>query len=1236
MILFVIFGLLSYSSTPLGLEINFQFDSRMATSHIPEIPNGSVNEPPGYPAMKTISFLIGVPQEGKVEWKDSKGYTQYIEDIDIEPVETMSFEGETTKRSSIYKQNQYYPDAVTIEGPFYFRDLRVLKVKIAPIRYNPKLKRIAINHTVKLKIRFKKKGVRRPKRSLVFEPILKELILNYKECQDWRINQRFGQTFFSNGPWYKINTTRQGVYRIGYSDLQGTGINPRFIDPKTIKIYASAFHTLPRTTPIKFADSLVEVPIFFQGEEDGQIDPDDYLIFYGKSANWFTVTKDSINYNLNPYTDTNCFWLTWGGLAGRRVDLIDGSPKGPTKTHGTAIKHLEENKINIARSGLRWLWKEILFGDSLYIKHPGADGPIDLSIVLVSEKTTFTPIKFYIENRLIFDDSIFVGSTPTKVAITTTITGDSSQLKTVRTSGGENPIYLEYIDLSYQRSLKLDSAIDIIAGVGSNHYQISGVTKRPFILDITDQLNPAMIYNIAVENGKLNFRVVSDSIAHLYLTKETITPQLKLSNPGRLRDEKTGADYLIITPKIFKNTVLPLLHYRQKTLNMFDARVMVVTLDEVYDDFAAGRFDPTAIRSFLYYTKLNWDHVPGYVLFVGDGSYDYKNYLGRTNPPNYFPVYEEDASYIYPDNNKCFDDWYATFDILPEMIIGRLPIQNKSQLRSFIKKLFNYESHNYQGDWQNRLLLLADDEYGPDHRWEWAGTWAHAANCESALAYVPKEVEPRKVYSMVYPLEAGNVRPEATKDFIDNLNEGCYLTIYYGHGNHYQIAHEKIFMYEDIARINNGHRNFMIYFGSCGVSRFDDTKWESIGEDLMRVSGAIATLGATRGTSTYPNLILGNKLAEYLWKGYPIGDAVFLAKQLAGISTGRLYQLFTDPATRSIASQPNLTPSVKPDTLVSTSTGTITSLSGFEAIVYLRDSITGQKKHLLRPPTAPESLFTFQLLGSPIHRGRTTSDSLTFSIPRFNTADLPLARVNLFKDGEVGMVDSIPFSTSIPPSADHEGPKIVLYYGGEEIKDSTEIESPATIIGRVEDPAGINIALDDRYSIGEYSFAAILNGDKSGAIDLRRSFVFDLNSYTKGTFRFTLDLPAQHIADSLTITALDNLQNPSDTTFLLFGKKDGLLEVKDFLIYPNPVRNLKRPLSFTFVLSGSGHGDIEIYTVAGRPVARIENTSLSSGFNMIRWQPDDNIGNGVYLAKLTIYGKEGKKIEAIERFIIAR
>ncbi|GAJ15088.1 unnamed protein product, partial [marine sediment metagenome] len=93
-------------------------------------------------------------------------------------------------------------------------------------------------------------------------------------------------------------------------------------------------------------------------------------------------------------------------------------------------------------------------------------------------------------------------------------------------------------------------------------------------------------------------------------------------------------------------------------------------------------------------------------------------------------------------------------------------------------------------------------------------------------------------------------KPNAQEAFIRELNKSGYAGVYYGHGNTHQLAHEGLFYDTNIPSIKNSRRYFFYYFGSCTVGRFDDSDYECIGEQLVRMKGgAIGTMAETAGSS---------------------------------------------------------------------------------------------------------------------------------------------------------------------------------------------------------------------------------------------------------------------------------------------------------------------------------------------------------------------------------------------------
>ena len=67
---------------------------------------------------------------------------------------------------------------------------------------------------------------------------------------------------------------------------------------------------------------------------------------------------------------------------------------------------------------------------------------------------------------------------------------------------------------------------------------------------------------------------------------------------------------------------------------------------------------------------------------------------------------------LQPTSRGLFvsDSWFVDFtgDGLPEIPLGRLPVMTDEELSDLVQKIIAYESAP-AGDWQNRVLLAADD-----------------------------------------------------------------------------------------------------------------------------------------------------------------------------------------------------------------------------------------------------------------------------------------------------------------------------------------------------------------------------------------------------------------------------------------------------------------------------------------------------------------------------------------------
>ncbi|MCJ7797067.1 MAG: C25 family cysteine peptidase, partial [Thermoleophilia bacterium] len=481
-------------------------------------------------------------------------------------------------------------------------------------------------------------------------------------------------------------------------------------------------------------------------------------------------------------------------------------------------------------------------------------------------------------------------------------------------------VFLDFVEVRYAEKLSVTKAEPqlefAVRDSGTAEFGIEGATGDVLLLDVTDPGNPRQITETGVAGGRRTCRVDAAEFKRLRcaLTSGLMTPkEIVRRSPGGLRNPANSADYIIVCPDEFYSAAALFARYRDGNVaGLPNARVRVMKLSEVYDDYAFGVEEPGAIKRLLQAKR------PAYVMLAGDGTYDYRNILNlRTGPvlPPYELGYDIDPE-VYGYAARGLDAWYADLDGeggTPDLILGRVTVRSAIEMRMFLDKVKRYETQPL-GYWAKRYLLLADDdiEGSPDRGDQlWPG---HVRGCEDQARAAAGLLDPVKVYLNEYPLTGTNLKAEASAELIRQLNSGALLWCFFGHGAGFQLCHEQVLhITNTVPSIHNGSRIPLAFFGSCGVGRFEDTRYEAIAEELVRKEdGCIATVGATKATSPGGNELLAWIMFDTLMykPEDPIGPAFFKAYTHSNIT----YHLFGDPATVLRMPRPGAKPEVRPDT----------------------------------------------------------------------------------------------------------------------------------------------------------------------------------------------------------------------------------------------------------------------------------------------------------------------------------
>jgi hypothetical protein len=269
-------------------------------------------------------------------------------------------------------------------------------------------------------------------------------------------------------------------------------------------------------------------------------------------------------------------------------------------------------------------------------------------------------------------------------------------------------------------------------------------------------------------------------------------PTGRIASIHGLRASSNGTEYLIVHEKSFQAGAERLAALRNARWGRNAS--MVVDVDDVYQEFSWGMKDPVAIRDFLAYAQDHWAYgSPLYLALIGDSSFDTKHFLPGS-PPDLLPTFTD----RYQESNSEYTfgeaiDFYSTDDssgtdpedyLLPNqpsvvVAVGRFPVSTSAQLDVMLDKVESYLQYRTPGQWQNRILLVADDERTLN---DLEREPSHTTEVETlARGRVPPPLDQVKIYLVNYPRNVFGKKPEAQAAFIDEFNRGALMTTYTGH-----------------------------------------------------------------------------------------------------------------------------------------------------------------------------------------------------------------------------------------------------------------------------------------------------------------------------------------------------------------------------------------------------------------------------------------------------------------------
>lgn len=751
--------------------------------------------------------------------------------------------------------------SLEIKGYFWLRDFYCVHIKVNTHQFDELSNQLTELKDIRLKFEFINQPSLLSYSPLIskgeFDDNLKLVLANSEIAEQFRSNPNILNTD-TTGNWIdysanylKIGTANDGLFRIYKSDLDSYGINTSNIDPRTFQLFE--FGT--------------EKPIYVFGEDYLVFDDSDYIEFYG-TKNYSKISPRVINPNNQPYntyldkyTDTTIYFLTWGISYGLRAQENDIYQLSITDTfdYYTSFIHLEnditdallytfhndlvESQFPFWDTGKGWYWRwlatwsgpgvfQIPISDLIpnktakfYGKLSSYASTSSSNVHLLKLFANGVKIDSQLANR--YQRVLLEGSINTN-----SLTEGNNELRmTYEEHGGASngAMLIDWVEAEYPRKLRFiaDSLyfqFKDITSTSLKKIKIENVNTSDFLL-FKVKPNFERITAYSLVNGDLFFTdTVSNEDAYFIVRQNKFSKPIfyKLKTFTNLRNQSNQIDYIGITHPDFIQAVN---EYVQYISDNYSVSANVFSVEDIFDEFGYGYPTAESIRDFILYKFQSAPSPkPSFLTLIGDANYDYKGYRkasqGIVGGGNFVP------SYGYPVSDQYYAIWDSTGFGLPQMYVGRIPINKNSEMEFYKSKIKNNIDKPYD-DWNKKYLFFSGGRANyPDE----ISLYKSVNDSVISNYIIPPLIAGRyqHFYKTTNPLT--DFGPYSESIIRNSINDGAVLISYLGHSGTATWDNS----ISDVLQLkNNVNRNPVISDFGCSTNKFAEPDIVAFGERFV-------------------------------------------------------------------------------------------------------------------------------------------------------------------------------------------------------------------------------------------------------------------------------------------------------------------------------------------------------------------------------------------------------------------
>jgi len=1084
----------------------------------------------------------------------------------------------------------------------------------------------------------------------------------------------------AEGHWVKISVPSSGLYRITAAQLRGWG----FSSPEAVHVYGYGGRRIPdRLTAGNCIDDLPVVQSVASPQG---------ITFYAVGPEEIVSADDGEHYTVvsSPYSTAGYYFLCENSAAARAIAEYGTAGTAGTSpdTYFTEILHHEIERTSPGEAGPMLVGEEFRLTPqrSFNFSTPGRTSErmwLQCSFIAVTPSAP-SYIDFTVNGTALernnsdriptMSASSYQHAMMTVASHDFDIPADKQVKVDIKHSSPSSPVYnawLNYLTVNYLRKLEMPSdgsALAFRSTAGS--LRLENASGDVTVWDVTDPLDIRAM-RTARNGSALEWSAGSsgrrDYVA--YSAGSVLpSPEFVQNVPNSDLHSHSGYDMVIFTPSSLKKASgrIAAIH----SAGPDTMKVAVVDIQQVYNEFAGGAPDVSALRKYL---KMLYDrgdvagHSLRYVLLMGRPTYDNRRLTADMQNASWptIPcwVNHDDEASLHDSYGFGTDDFIAMLEDgsgtslgLDRLCVavGRIPASSADEADSIVDKMEQYLHKSTLTPWKNVVVILADD----------GDAGVHINQAESMVSNILAQPGQQhlisKVYTDAYELIGGNY-PQAREEMYRRLDEGAAWWCFIGHANNHSWTGEGLLTYTDI---NNSYfRNIpFVYAATCNFLRWDSSTIS--GGEIMyanRNGGCIGMISATRPVYITDNGYFSNAIGRALsmrgtdGRYMRAGDIYRHAKNNITDNNGakddnenRLRYVFCgDPALRlvtpsdilridSIDGKP-FDPDDQP-TLAALQQATLsghieapdgTLLSDFEgtATLELYDAEHSLTTHGNNEgDTIPFEIQGNKLLSvsAPVSSGKFHA---RLAMPADISDNFRPAMLNMYAASADGAREAVGVSRDLfvygideTSPADTEAPSIdtfVINHNGFRSGDAISTTSPM-VIAAVSDNVGINISSS---GIG-HQISLMLDGTTSYN-DVALYYRPHPDGTPGGTFNYPLPDLAEGLHD-LRLRVWDTSGNTTESTIEFFAKADIAPQIFDLYSDANPAHTTANFYLTHDAPDAIATVTVTVYNMLGNPVWTRTVHGRSDMFTTtpVTWNLCDGTGRrvprGIYVYSATI------------------